>query len=243
MHTVGEVATLTGVTVRALHHYETLGLLCPTGRSDAGYRLYDGADLERLQEIVVWRALGFPLAEIKALLDDPEHDRGRALAAQRALIEAELERLRGVAAAVDRAHEAHRQGGIMDAHQLFGGFDPSAYEAEAQERWGHTEAYRESARRTARYGEAEWGEIRAEAEAIEADFARLLAAGEPPDGEAAQAVAERHGEHLTRWFYAVSPDLHRNLGEMYVADPRFAAHYEARAAGLAAYVRDAIVSR
>ena len=131
----------------------------------------------------------------------------------------------------------------MDANDLFGGFDPSAYEDEARERWGHTDAYRESARRTAGYGEAEWREIRAEAEAIEAAFAELLTEGTPADAEGPRAVAERHREHLSRWFYEVSPEMHRQLAELYVADPRFAAQYETRASGLAGYVHDAIVSR
>jgi MerR family transcriptional regulator, thiopeptide resistance regulator len=93
MRTVGDVAALAGVTVRTLHHYDELGLLCPSGRSDAGYRLYSYEDLARLQEILVWRALGFPLARIQAMLDDPAHDRVAALARQRELVERELERL------------------------------------------------------------------------------------------------------------------------------------------------------
>ena len=242
MKTVGEVAELAGVTVRTLHHYDELGLLSPSGRSDAGYRLYSHEDLARLREILIWRSLGFPLTEISALLDDPGHDRLAALERQRELVEREIERLGALAAAVDAAIAAHRDGDEMEVDTMFEGFDPTEYEEEARERWGHTEAYQESARRAARYGEAEWREIRREADEIVDGLAGLLRGGEPADGPGARALAERHREHLSRWFYPCSPVMHRGLGEMYVADERFTATYEAVAPGLAPYVRAAILA-
>ena len=166
MKTVGEVAELAGVTVRTLHHYDELGLLSPSGRSEAGYRLYSYDDLARLREILIWRTLGFPLTEIASLLDEPGHDRLGALERQRELIEREIDRLGALAGAVDAAIAAHRNGAELEADAMFEGFDPSEYEKEARERWGDTDAYRESARRAASYGKAEWDEIRREAEAI-----------------------------------------------------------------------------
>jgi DNA-binding transcriptional MerR regulator len=199
VRTVSDVAALTGVTVRALHHYDELGLLRPSARSQAGYRLYSHADLERLQEILVWRAL-------------------------------------------DAALDAQRTGTRQQEATMFDGFDAARYEEEVRERWGHTEAYRESARRSATYGDAEWGEIRAEADEIVHAFAAVRGDGEPADSERARAVAERHRRHISRWFYDCQPAIHRGLGEMYVADERFARTYEAVAPGLAVYVRDAIAA-
>src|SRR5690348_538997 len=195
MKTVGEVAELAGVTVRTLHHYDELGLLSPSGRSEAGYRLYSYDDLARLREILIWRTLGFPLTEIDSLLDDPGHDRLAALERQRELIEREVDRLGAIAAAVDAAIAAHAKGTRLEETTMFEGFDPSEYEEEARERWGHTEAYRESARRTAQYGEAEWEEIRAEAEAITRGLVAVMRRGDPADGPAARALAERHRVH------------------------------------------------
>src|SRR3974390_2395740 len=123
MKTVGEVAELTGVTVRALHHYDELGLLTPSGRSEAGYRLYSYEDLARLREILIWRALGFSLTEIGSLLDDPGHDRQTALERQRELIEHELGRLGALAAAVDAAIAALRNGAQLEVATMFDGFD------------------------------------------------------------------------------------------------------------------------
>ena len=114
------------------------------------------------------------------------------------------------------------------------------YEDEARERWGKTSAYRESARRTRGYGDAEWAQIRAEAEEIERGFAAALAAGEPADGERATGLAEAARRHIDRWFYPCSREMHRALGEMYTADERFRAHYDERAEGLATYVAAAI---
>ena len=125
---------------------------------------------------------------------------------------------------------------------MFDGFDHSQYEEEVKERWGHTDAYRESARRAAEYGEADWAKIKAESEQIVADFVGLMRAGEPAGAEPARAVAERHRQQISQWFYSCSPEMHRNLGEMYVADPRFTRTYEQQAAGLADYVRDAIAA-
>ena len=242
MKTVGEVAKLAGVTVRALHHYDELGLLTPSGRSEAGYRLYSYEDLARLREILIWRALGFSLTDIGSLLDDPGHDRLTALERQRELIEREIDRLGTLAAAVDAAIAARRNGAQLEVATMFDGFDASEYEDEARERWGHTEAYQESARRTREYGEAEWNEIRREASEIVDGLSALMRAGEPADGAAARTLAERHREHLSRWFYPCSPQMHRGLGEMYVADDRFAQVYEREAPGLAAYFHDAILA-
>jgi DNA-binding transcriptional MerR regulator len=242
MHTVGELSSIAGVSVRTLHHYDEIGLLEASGRSDAGYRLYSYADLERLQEILVWRQLGFALEDIRALLDDATHGRETALLRQRELVKSELERLGATARALDAALAAHRQGEEMTPKSMFEDFDPIPYEEETRERWGHTDAYRESARRTAGYGEKEWTQIRADGDAVVADFARLLAAGMPADGDEARAVAARHRQHIIRWFYDLSPQMHRNLAEMYIADERFAAGYERVAPGLAEYVHDAVVA-
>lgn len=242
MKTVGEVAELAGVTVRTLHHYDELGLLSPSGRSEAGYRLYSYDDLARLREILIWRTLGFGLTEIASLLDDPDHDRLSALERQRALIEREIDRLGALAAAVDAAIAAHVNGTRLEEKTMFEGFDPSEYEEEARERWGDTDAYRESARRTTQYGEAEWSEIRREVEEIVREMVALMHAGAPADGTEARALAERHRQHISRWFYPCSTQMHRGLAEMYVVDERFTQTYEREAAGLAGYFHDAIVA-
>jgi DNA-binding transcriptional MerR regulator len=242
MKTVGQVSELAGVTVRTLHHYDQVGLLAPSERSDAGYRLYSYADLARLQEILVWRRLGFSLAEIQAMLDDPAYDRLSALRRQRELVERETERLGALTRALDAALAAEQNGTEMKEHEMFEGFDHTQYEAEARERWGHTDAYRESGRRAATYTDDDWRAIKAESEEIVRTLASLMAAGEPADGAAARAAAEQHRLQITRRFYECSRTMHRGLAEMYLADERFRKSYEQVAPGLASYVHDAIVA-
>jgi hypothetical protein len=126
--------------------------------------------------------------------------------------------------------------------EVFGDFDPVRHQAEAEERWGDTDAYQESTRRTTAYGKDEWLRIRAEAQAVSRAFADAQAAGWAPDSEQARAAAQQHRDHIDRWFYTLTPEMHRGLAEMYVSDPRFAANYDSVAPGLAAYVRDAILA-
>src|SRR4051794_3220659 len=188
MKTVKEVAELSGVTVRTLHHYDEIGLLKPSERSEAGYRLYSHADLKRLQEILGWRELGFALTEIRSLVDDPGYDRPSALRRQRELAEAEAERLAALRAALDAAIAAETTGKEQDVKTMFDGFDPQEYQEEARDRWGGTPEYEESIRRTRSYGEQEWRAIREEGDAIAAGVAALVGGGPgPPRGEAARA--------------------------------------------------------
>ena len=130
----------------------------------------------------------------------------------------------------------------MSDTDLFGGFDPAEYEDEVKERWGETDAYKESSRRTASYTKDDWKRMGAESEEIEAALAALLVAGGSADSEDAVALAERARLHIDRWFYPCSREMHAMIAEGYVTDPRFTKHYEDRQAGLAQFVRDAIVA-
>jgi DNA-binding transcriptional MerR regulator len=243
--TVGEVARLARVSVRTLHHYDAVGLLPPSGRSEAGYRLYTAPDLERLQQIPLFRELGFALAEIRRIMLDPGFDRRRALTAQRALLAARARRLDAMLSAVDDALDALRKGTTMEADDLFevfGDFDPRDYDDEVQRRWGGTDAYFESARRTATYGRADWQAIKAESDEITAAFVAALDQGLAPDDPAVQALVDRPWHHLARWFYTPTPEMYAELADLYVNDPRFTKNIDKAREGLAAYQRAAMRS-
>lgn len=237
---VKDVARIAGVSVRALHHYEAIGLLVPSRRTGAGYRLYDGDDLLRLQQILIGRELGMPLEEIKRSLDDPRFDRRAALARQRAELAARADRTAAMLRAVDAALAAlDPEGGPTmkdmtkdEITALFDGFDPSQHEDEARARWGDTDAYKESARRTSAYTKADWERYKAESHAIMTDAAALFRAGAPADGDEARAVAERHRLSIDRWFYPCGPHMHAGLADMYEADARFADSIDKYGAGL-----------
>ena len=124
--------------------------------------------------------------------------------------------------------------------EAFGDFDPREHEQEARERWGHTDAYKESARRTRDYSKDDWAAVKAEGDAINADLAALLDARVPANDTRAMDVAERHRLMIDGRFYPCSHEMHVMLGEMYVSDPRFTANYDKVRPGLAGYMRDAI---
>ncbi|WP_017597593.1 MerR family transcriptional regulator [Nocardiopsis lucentensis] len=244
-HTVGEVARISGQTVRTLHHYDRIGLLVPAERTPSGYRNYSGADLERLRQILTYRELGFGLDEIAALLDDPAIDTRAHLARQHQLVTERIDRLRTVAHALERLMEADTMGLDLTAEErleLFGDFDVDARTAEAEQRWGHTDAWAQSQRRTSRHTKQDWERHNAEAERIYRDLARAMAEGVPPDSTTAMDLAEHHRDHITRWFYECTPQIHRGLGQLYVDDARFTTTIDARAEGLSAYLRDAFAA-
>lgn len=240
--TVSQVARLAGVSVRALHHYDEIGLLQPSGRSEAGYRLYEQPDLQRLQQVLFFKELGFPLEEITRIVKDKAFDLRAALLMQRQLLTDRATRAQALVRAVDAALESLEKGTVMtkeEMFEVFGDFDPAKYEDEARERWGNTEAYKESARRTARYTKKDWQQIKAEGEAIQRELAAQLEAGRAATEPAVMELAERHRAYITRWFYPCSHELHRGLGELYVNDPRFTANIDKLRAGLAEFTRDA----
>ena len=126
---------------------------------------------------------------------------------------------------------------------VFGDFDPADYEEEVRRRWGDTEAYRQSAHRTASYQKADWEAVRAEADEINRALAASMEAGTPVDDPSVGRTVDRHREHIARWFYDCTPEIHAGLGRMYVADGRFAAHFDGVAEGLAEYLSAAIAAR
>ena len=241
---MGQVAQLSGVTVRTLHHYDETGLLSPTERTSAGYRVYTSTDLVRLRRILFYRELGFPLGEIAAILTDP--DVGSHLRRQHRLLRERVARLSAMVAALEKEMEARQMGISLTPEEQFEifGTDKAGGEwaEEAEQRWGDTAAYRQSARRTAAYGKDDWLAIKAESDARLRDFADALRSGVRPGDARAMELAEAHRRHISRWFYDCGYGMHRALAEMYVADERFAKHYEDVAPGLAQYVHDAITA-
>ena len=242
-YTVGDLASLAHVSVRSLHHCDAIGLSSPSERSASGYRLHRHDDLERLHQILLYRELDFPLDAIGRLMLGPTFDRRAALVAQRELLAGRAHRITTIVLAIDAALDALSTGEPMDdadMFEVFGDFDPGQYEAEVKERWGVTDAYAESARRTARFTKDDWKAIKAEGGAVTDALAARSAAGASPADADVQALVDRHREHIDRWFYPCSIEMHAELGEMYVADPRFAATHERIQPGLAAFLRDAI---
>jgi DNA-binding transcriptional MerR regulator len=240
---VKEVAELAGVTVRALHHYDEIGLLVPSARSEAGYRLYDDDDLLRLQQILIGRELGMSLETIRRSLDDPAFDRREALLSQRAELAARSERTAAMIRAIDAALTVieEKSMGKVDFKKIFDGFDPADHAAEAEQRWGSTHAHKASIERTKGYTEADWVRFRDEQGAIYADARAAQLAGVPPHDPRAMDVAERHRLSFDRWFYPCSPKMHARLADMWETDSRFETNIDKHGgAGLTKFLAAAV---
>jgi DNA-binding transcriptional MerR regulator len=251
--TVSTVARLSGVSVRALHHYDEIGLLRPSGRSEAGYRLYSEADLVRLQQIMFFRALELPLPEIARIMNDPDFDVAATLRSQREMLVARVASTHALIGAVEEAIARVEKGQAMEENEedkkdksemfsAFKDFKHEDYEAEAEQRWGASEAFQESKRRTARYTKADWELIKKEASAIYIELGDLMDAGTAPDAPAAMDAAERHRQHITRWFYQCSYEIHVGLGALYVNDARFTANIDKVRPGLSPYLQQAFAA-
>ena len=246
-YTINKIAQMAGVTLRTLRYYDKIGLLAPTARSEAGYRLYSDEDAGRLQQILFFRELDFPLVKILQIMGNPDFDRKKALAMQIEFLEkraARYEKLSKMA----RHTLQNLEGGIkMENREMFKAFDydkmvedQKQYEDEVKARWGSTDAYRISAERTSKYTKADWEKINAESEVYMKElifcFNERVSYADPR----MMAVCEAARGHMSKYFYPCSLEAYSNLGSMYIADERFTAYYDKFAPGLAAYYNEAI---
>jgi DNA-binding transcriptional MerR regulator len=240
-YTVHQVATMAGISVRALHHYDQIGLLAPAGRSEAGYRLYSEDDLLRLQQILFYRELDVPLREIGRILDDDDFDPLATLVAHGERLRRERERLGRLLETIERTM-ARIKGDDMTLtdEELYEGFtreEAERYRREARQQYGE-EVVQASEERARRMSKAQWAALKQEGE----DVARGLAAlvGRDPADAAVQALIARHYATIEP-FYHPTAEIYRGLGQLYVEHPEFRAHYERYAEGLAEFMQAAMV--
>ena len=243
--TVGTVAEMTGVSVRTLHHYDHVGLVEPSVRTTAGYRGYTDADVERLHLVLVYRAAGLALDEIRALLHDPKVDELAMLRHQHALLLERADGLQRTIKAVEELMNAHRSGIQLSAEEQVELFGTTAfgeeYAVEAEQRWGDTEAWKQSQQRVSRMTKQEWLEVKADGDALLAALAQAKRDGVAPGSPEADALAARHRASIER-FYDCGDELHRGLAELYLADERFTRYYDDVEPGLAQFVHDVVVA-
>ncbi len=234
MRTVKEVSRLTGVSVRTLHHYDAIGLLKPTKITDAGYRLYDDTAVCRLQNILLFRELQFPLKEIKEILDTPDFDADMALVQQIRLLELQYEHIGEL---LSFAREMKEKG----VHKMeFDVFDKSGierYKEEIKERWGQSEAYREFVQRQKKGESFEKTETQMMSLFTEIGMLRE----QPPDDVKVQDKIRELQSFITDHYYNCTNEILKNLGVMYTEDERFRQNIDkAGGSGTAAFVRQAI---
>lgn len=208
--TVGEVSALTGVSIRALRHYDRIGLLPPAAVSEAGYRLYDESSLERLSAILIFRELQFPLKDIRAILDSPVYERNRALDQQIELLRLKAEHLENL---IDLAKGIKLLG---VKYMNFTAFDTQKideYARQAKASYGQTAEYKEYMQKSARRTREEEKQLGMELMALLAAFGGML--DMDPASEIPQAQVAKVKAFITENMYACSDGILRNLGRMY----------------------------
>ncbi|WP_304171974.1 MerR family transcriptional regulator [Phenylobacterium aquaticum] len=244
--TVGEVARLSGLSIRALRHYDEIGLLKPMTVGENGYRYYGPDELLRLQQILFHRELGLPLDEIRLALDAPDFDRVAALKAHRMRLAAEARRYRELVKTLDSTLAALEGDGKMDEKAMYKGFDPkkqAAHEAWLVEHYGAEMQGRiDEAKAGAKdWKQAQFDAAQAEFDAIETAMAQALAQGLPPDCAAVgTSVRKLHAWVARSWNRTPTAEAFAGLGHLYQENPEFRARYEARAAGLTDYLAAAM---
>ena len=232
---IKEFADLTGVSVRTLHYYDEIGLLKPASvDKTTGYRFYDEDSILRMQEILFYRELDFSLKSIGTILSSPNYDKSKALKEQKQLLTLKKERLERLISAIDSAVKGEN---VMKA------FDNSEFEkhkAEAKEKWGSTDAYKEHAERTKGYSEQKWNDLAEGMNHIMEEFALCMRKDNSPDSTEAQNLVKMLQSHITENYYCCTKEILAGLGQMYVADERFKNNIDKHADGTAAFICEAI---
>ncbi len=233
MH-IKEFAELCGVSVRTLHYYDEIGLLKPDCIDEQnGYRFYNEESLMRMQEIMFYRELDFPLKSIAEILSSPNYDKKKALSEQRKLLVLKKNRLEQIIKALDSAEKGEI------TMKAFDNTDYEAarreYETEAKEKWGRTDAYKEHEKKTADYSKDKWQQVNSGLDAVFAEFAECRKAGHTADSPEAQAIAVKLQNYITDNYYTCTKQILAGLGQMYIADERFKNNIDSHGEGTAEF--------
>jgi len=240
VYTVSQLAKMAGVSVRTLHHYDHIGLLKPASRTSAGYRRYGEQELLRLQQILFFRELDFPLGEIRDILDDPAFDQVEALKNHRRLLQRRAERLARLLKTVDKTIQRLTEDDVgMTDEELYEGFTKEQierYKREARERFDPA-LVQESERRVSKMSKAQWNALKQEGDDVTRQIAEL-ADRSPGDPEVQGLIARHHA--MIEQFYPASADVYRGLGQLYAEHAEFRKFYDKYRPGLSDFLKEAM---
>ena len=239
-YTISQLAKIAGVSVRTLRHYDQIGLLVPSSRSGAGYRQYERRNLLRLQQILFFRELDFPLDEIQAILDDPDFDQVQALEGHRQRLEQRMARLTQLLHTLDKTLlQLTEDDMTLTDEELYEGFTKEQrerYEREANELYD-PEIVKATDQRIRKLSKQQWQAIKDEGGNVARDIAAV--ADLPPESPEVQALIARHHAWIEN-FYPAGAELYRGLGQGYATHPEFRAFYEQYRPGLADFMCEAM---
>lgn len=244
MYKVNEISKLTGISIRMLHHYDKIGLLVPSEKTEKNYRLYSDEDIKKLYQILIFKELEFPLKEIKSILESSDFDRKEALKLQKDLMIKKKKRMDEIIQSISEVIN-NLEGDKKMSEKNFNVFNyekvkehQKKYEYETKAKYEKTNAYKECNEKTFNYSENDWKRICEEANYIYNELAKLM--DRNPEDKEVQDLVEKWRNHITDNYYECTIDIFRGLGIMYVADNRFKKNIDKTKVGLAAFLSEAI---
>lgn len=235
--TIKEIAQLAGITVRTLHYYDEIELLKPAVTEDNGYRLYDEQSLKELQQILFFRELGFPLKQIKQIMLSESYDEKKTLSKHKELLKLKRDRISGLIKLIDDTLEGEKvsfkefEMTEIEQHR-------EKYAKEAKQRWGNTDAYKQSTAKTQKYTKEDWKKINEESAKIFEYFAACMKGEE--DSKSPDELVKLWQQHITKYYYDCTDEILLGLGEMYVQDERFKQNIDKFGDDLAEFIRESI---
>lgn len=245
-YSIQALSRLSGVTTRTLRWYDQIGLLKPSRVADSGYRYYGPAEVDRLQDIMFYRALGVELARIRSCLDDPSFDRLEALRSHLAALEAKQEETLALIRAVKETIRTQERNEYMNDEEKFRAFkagkvaeNEKTYGKEARERYGD-DAVDRSNQAVMGMNQEQYRELEELNQAILDQLAAAVLEGADPAGEKGKALCELHRRWLTLTWGRYDPEHHKGVAQLYTQDPRFTAYYDEKVAGCAQFLSDAV---
>lgn len=241
---VKQIAKLVGISARTLHYYDQIGLLKPAQVTESGYRLYDVEDLEKLQQIMFFKELDFPLKAIKDLLENPDFDKREALMAHRELLMIKRNRMDQMIDTIDGSINAMNGGKEMSKKDMFKAFDKTEIEAykekyadEVRSKYPK-ETVNECSEKTKNYTSDDWSNIQEEGDKLFHRLAQLMEAS--PDDAEVQKLIEAYRTYISENFYDCTLEIFSGLADLYVQDERFTKNIDQHGEGLSEFLRDAI---
>jgi len=241
LYTVKELAQLSGISVRTLHHYDELKLLCPKTRSNAGYRLYGESELLRLQQILFYRELEVPLKEINNIVDDPSFNQKKALLTHREALLDRKNQIDDLIQTIDLTLLKLEGKEMVTDKDLYKGFTPEQikrYETEVAKNYD-SKLVAESKNNLNKMTKQKWENIKDEGDLVSKELAEAMKNGESIDSDKVQILVQRHHKWIEN-FYKCTKNVYVGLGDMYLNNLEFFAHYEQFGTGLTNFLSSAM---
>ncbi len=235
---ISETSKITNLSIRTLRYYDEIDLIKPSKITDAGYRYYDEKSLEKLQEILFLKELDFSLKEIKEIVSNPQYNRKKAMENHKNLLIMKKNRIENLISLLENI----TNGGSSMSFKEFDMSDiqkeQKKYAEEIKERWGETEAYKESENKTSKYSQDKWANLEEEADVIFKEFSVIK--NESETGEKAQFLVKKWQVYITKNYYNCTKEILAGLAEMYIGDERFKNNIDKYSEGTAEFMSKAI---